>query len=385
MNSDRPANRLSRGGLRPPPGSGPGSASRRGVRPFLIAGLTVAAPLGSAPGQLPPVEWRIPGADSLLQHPRVTHYLDYFTGPARERMARWLERGSGVRTPIRARLAREGLPEEFEFLPLIESGYSNTAVSRAGAVGMWQFIPETARDLGLKVNRFLDERRDPARATDAAARHLGQLARRFGSPLLAAAAYNAGAGRVSRALGLLPSDSAGSGDHDFFRLADRRLLAAETREYVPQLLAASIIGRDPVRFGFRAPVAASPGHDSVRVHRAVSLAGAARAIGLAAPELERLNPQFLRGVTPPGSPAWIRVPEGLGGRLAQVLPSLPNFHRLDPRHRPEPGRRIRVLRGDSVEAIAERHGVGVDALRRVNALPRWYRLTAGQMLRLPDG
>lgn len=355
------------------------------MRTLLLAGLAVIAPVGSARGQLPPADWRVAADDSLLQHPRVAHYLDYFTGPARDRMARWLERGSAVRTPIRARLAREGLPEEFEFLPLIESGYSNTAVSRAGAVGMWQFVPETARDLGLRVTRFLDERRDPARATDAAARHLGQLARQFGSPLLAAAAYNAGAGRVSRALGLLPSDSGGFGDRDFFRLADRGLLAAETREYVPQLLAATIIGRDPARFGFRVPVAAPPGHDSVRVHRAVSLAGAARAIGVAAPELERLNPQFLRGVTPPGSPEWIRVPEGLGGRLTQALPSLPGAHQADSRHRPEPGRRIRVRRGDSVEAIAERHGVGVDALRRINALPHWYRLTAGQMLRLPDG
>jgi membrane-bound lytic murein transglycosylase D len=315
----------------------------------------------------------------------VAHYLSYFTGPARDRMAQWLDRGTSFRGLIRDRLAREGLPLEFEYLPLIESGYSSTAVSRAGAVGMWQLIPETAQDLGLVMNRFVDERRDPVRATDAAVRHIRGLTRRFGSPLLAAAAYNGGPGRLGRGLERLQFDGdVGLTDRAFFQLADRRLLAQETRDYVPQLLAAAAIGRDPERYGFESRPLASPAHDSVRVGRMVSLDGAAGAIGLDRSALFSLNPQFVRGVTPPGAASWIRVPQGLGESLARRLPEIPRVSLLAlPSPRPAAGARVRVRRGDTVEAIAERHGVAVDQLRRVNALPSWFRLRPGQVLRLP--
>lgn len=354
------------------------------VRALTLALLGIAAAAFPAAGQRPGPGF--PDIDSLLDHPRVAHFLDYFTGPARDRMGQWLERRGSVGGLIRSELAREGLPEEFEYLPLIESGYSNTAVSRAGAVGMWQFIPATARERGLRMNGWVDERRDPARATTAAVRHIRELSERFGSTLLAAAAYNGGAGRVSRGLSRLGPDSAAApfGDGDFFRLAERQLLARETSDYVPQLIAAAAIGRDPARYGFDPRPRATQPSDSVRVPALVSLDAAARALGLPRAELRALNPQFVRGVTPPGSASWLRVPDGLADTLEAALPSLPRFAPPEPRARGL-GALIRVRRGDTVEAIAERHGVSAGALRRANALPAWYRVKPGQALRLPIG
>jgi membrane-bound lytic murein transglycosylase D len=264
-------------------------------------------------------------------HPEVARYLEYFQGPARERMQAWLQRGERYRGGIRRQLSREGLPSEFEFLPMIESGYSTTARSRAGAVGLWQFIPETAREYGLRVDRTIDERRDPSLATEAAIRHLGDLKRTFGSSLLAAAAFNGGAGRVRRGLDQLTraTGSTSFDGDDFFELAGRGLLARETREYVPQLVAASMIGKDPAKFGF------SVAKDSTRIE---------------APDLPRLSPAELR-------PIGIR--------------------------RPSLGLLIRVRRGDSLEALASRYRVRVADLRRINALPPSHRLRPGQALRLP--
>ena len=264
-------------------------------------------------------------------HPDVARFLEYFQGPARDRMQEWLVRGERYRGGIRKQLERQGLPSEFEFLPMIESGYSANARSRSGAVGLWQFIPETAREYGLRVDRTIDERRDPSRATDAAVRHLGDLNRTFGSPLLAAAAYNGGAGRVRRGLDQLARTTGSTefdGD-DFFELASRGLLARETRDYVPQLVAASMIGRDPSRFGFSVTA------DSSRVM---------------APDLPRLSPSELRPI-----------------RLT----------------RPSLGALIRVHRGDSLESLAARYRVSLESLRRLNALPVRYRLRPGQALRLP--
>lgn len=311
--------------------------------------------------------------------PEVGRYLTYFTGPARARMTEWLARGSQYRPAIESKLARAGLPAEFAYLPIIESGFSNSAVSRTGAVGMWQFMPETARELGLRVDPWVDERRDPNRATDAAVRHIGDLTRTFGSPLLAAAAYNSGAGRVSRGLRKISG-----GDPDFFALADRRLLPKETRDYVPQLLAAAAIGRDPGRFGFSVPGLSAPHFDSVRIDRPIRLATADRALGLDQLTLAELNPQFLRGVTPPGG-GWLKVPTGLGSHLTARLVELPAaaVARASAVRADRLGAIVWVKRGDTVNDLAARHGVSEARLRRLNALPSWYRLKPGQALRLP--
>ena len=156
-----------------------------------------------------PSRWDI-DVETFNSHTRVQYYLDFFQGRGRERMAIWLTRMPRYEAMIRERLQRESLPGDLVYLALIESGFSNTATSRAKAVGMWQFMKATGKGYGLRVDSWVDERRDPIRATDAAVRHLRDLNRRFNSLYLAAAAYNAGSGKVSRGLGRLPDDESDS-------------------------------------------------------------------------------------------------------------------------------------------------------------------------------
>ena len=184
---------------------------------------------------------------------------------APSRMAVLLERGARYEPMIRERFEAEGLPSDLCYLALIESGYSSEAVSRSYAVGMWQFMRGTGRGYGLRVDSWVDERRDMVKATDAAARHLRDLRARFGSLYLAAAAYNAGAGTVSRGprqAGAAPRSwrrRKRRGDAAFFRLAESNLLTAETQDYVPKLIAAAIIAKQPARYGFAtAPCRPSP-------------------------------------------------------------------------------------------------------------------------------
>src|SRR3712207_5343116 len=199
---------------------------------------------------------------------------------------------------------------------MIESGYCSAAVSRAYAVGMWQFMRGTGRGYGLRVDTWVDERRDPVKATEAAARHLRDLRERFGSLYLAAAAYNAGAGKVSRSLGRLepvegPEDVE-EGEDAFFRLADSDLLARETRDYVPKLIAAALIAKQPARYGIVTGPVAPFAYDSLVVTEATGLDVVARLAGVTLGEIRDLNPQYLRLATPPRTHSVVRLPAGTG-------------------------------------------------------------------------
>src|SRR5512134_1712298 len=205
------------------------------------------------------LSWDI-DVETYASHERVQYYLDFFQGKGRERMAIWLTRMPRYEAMIREQLRLEDVPGDMVYLALIESGFSNTAVSRARATGMWQFMKGSGGVYGRRVDQWGDGRGDAVRATNAAARHLDDLRDRFGSIYLAAAAYNAGAGKVSRGLRGLPAgpaevldvvdvvDLSGTGDveeeddevnndADFFRLYDTRFLRRETKDYVPKLIA----------------------------------------------------------------------------------------------------------------------------------------------------
>ena len=252
---------------------------------------------------------------SFTNHDRVKFYLDFFRGPGRERFGIWLTRLPRYEGMIRDRFQKEGMPGDLVYLALIESGMSNTATSRARAVGMWQFMKGTAKLYGLRVDSWVDERRDPYRATDAAARHLRDLTRRFGSLYLAAAAYNAGAGKVSRGLGRLPDDETDSVNTDatFFRLYDTKLLRRETKDYVPKLIAAALIAKEPERYGFDPVMAAEPSaYDSLVVPGMTGLDVVARLADTTVAAIREMNPQYLRLATPPGVAAVIRIPSGRG-------------------------------------------------------------------------
>jgi len=214
-----------------------------------------------------PVTWDI-DVDTYTTHNRVQYYLDFFQSKGRERMGIWLSRMPRYESMIRSRLQEAALPGDLVYLALIESGFSNTATSRAKAVGMWQFMKGTARGYGLRVDSWVDERRDPYKATGAAVRHLRNLDDRFGSVFMAAAAYNAGAGKLSRGVRRLPDDDDAdslNSDATFFRLYDTKLLRRETKDYVPKLIAAARIAKEPARYGFHIDSVEPPSYDSIVV------------------------------------------------------------------------------------------------------------------------
>ena len=264
---------------------------------------------------------------SYETHERVAHYVARYTGPARGWMGDRLERGTRYEPMIRRKLREHGLPEDLTYLALIESGYSPHAYSRAAAVGMWQLMSETARDGGLRVDGWVDERRDPVRSTDAAIRFLRWLRGEFGSVYVAAAAYNGGPGRVARGLTRYAEDMQGSTGDGFFTLAAQDYLPRETKEYVPQLIAAALVGKDPARYGIRVRTLPAFAYDSARVPALTPLAAVAAASGSTVAEILDLNPQYLRGMVPPGSGAVVRVPVGRADGFAAALAALPERER----------------------------------------------------------
>lgn len=314
---------------------------------------------------------------SFANHRRVQYYVDFFLGPARDRFTIWLGRMRRYEGMIWETLRKRGVPQDLVFLALIESGFSNSAVSRARAVGMWQFIASTAREYGLRIDAWVDERRDPFLATDAAARHLGDLNEQFGSWYLAAAAYNGGATRVSRGILRLRGDSASLSDTTFFALSDRRYLRRETRDYVPKLIAAAIIAKEPGRYGFSSITTHEPlAFDEISVTDATSLDVLADLADTTVRTLTELNPRFYRGVTPPGETVIVRVPRGTGPLVARRWADLPPQDRVSfVEHT--------IRRGETLGEIAKRYGVSLRLVVAANPGVNARRLRIGQRLTIP--
>jgi membrane-bound lytic murein transglycosylase D len=308
---------------------------------------------------------------------RVLEYLEFFQLDSRDRFEIWLSRLGRYEGMIRERLRARGLPEDFVYLTLIESGMSNTAVSRARAVGMWQFIASTGRLYGLQIDPWVDERRDPFKATDAAVNHLADLVQRLGSVYLAAAAYNAGAGRVERGIRRLPGEPDSVGDHTFFQIADRRYLRRETRDYVPKLIAAALIAKQPERYGFTEVQPLAPlVFDEVTVPDATGLDVLARLADTTVAAMLELNPHFVRGITPPDRSVVVRVPRGTGARVAERYAALPVNERITfVDHY--------VAAGQTLSQIAQRYRVSVAMLRGANPQLRPNALRVGQRIIVP--
>lgn len=324
------------------------------------------------------VTWDI-DVETYNSHHRVKWYLDFFLGKGRERMGIWLNRMQRYEPMIRERLAEQGMPGDLVYLALIESGFSNTATSRAKAVGMWQFMKGTAKFYDLRVDSWVDERRDPFLATDAAARHLRDLNTRFGSVYLAAAAYNAGSGRVSRGLKKLrPTDVEASPDANFFRLFDTRLLRRETKDYVPKLIAAALIAKEPARYGFTVTPADRLVYDSIVVPTMTGLDVIARLADTTVAAIREMNPQFLRLATPPAKASVVRIPAGRGPQTIAAYAELP------------PEKRVTfvehfVARGETMGGIAKKYRVSSRLLADANPRANPRRLRIGQRLVVPTG
>jgi len=246
----------------------------------------------------------------------VQAFIERFTGSRREVVELWLNRSGRYLSMIRDVLRNQGLPEDLAFVAMIESGYNPLAVSRAGAKGMWQFMAGTARRYGLRVDQWVDERLDPEKSTTAAAKYLRDLYHQFGSWALAKAAYNAGEVKVIRAIKAANST-------DFWALARTRFLRQETREFVPAIHAATVIGRDPQRFGFTPDEHTPLAIEKVMVPASTNLKKLAGGAGLPDDSLRKLNPVLVRGTTPPGAPYELRIPVGSRDAIRTALTPKP--------------------------------------------------------------
>lgn len=268
---------------------------------------------------------------------------------------------------IRRELSLRGLPQELQWLPVIESAYHPLAYSWANAAGLWQFIPETGKRYGLRRTSWVDDRMDPYKASQAAAAYLSDLYDMFGDWLLAVAAYNCGEERVLKAVNR-------SGTKDYWKLK----LPRETSDYVPRFLAAVAIIEHPEQYDitFPDPMAAYV-FEEARIEKSIALADAARVLGVSHDQLKSMNTGIRNGVIPPGG-YDLRVPLGTGSTLLARLSEIPEAQYTVVTQTGS----YKVKRGDSLGRIASRHGTSVAALKKLNHLKN-NRLQVGQRLELP--
>ena len=332
-------------------------------------------------GDIPPEPtWDI-DVRSYETHKRVEYYLARFQGPVRATFSEWLSRGTRYEPMIRAKLQAAGLPGDLTYLALIESGYNPHAYSRAAAVGMWQMMTATAKGVGLRVDWWVDERRDPVRSTDAAIRFLNYLHEQFGSLYLAAAAYNGGPGRVARGLSRYADQLEGStGEDVFFALAEHNYLRAETRDYVPKMIAAALVAKDPQRYGITLQPRPVLEYDTVRVGPETPLAAIAKAAGVSLDDVRDLNPHVLRGVTPPKDSLTVRLPVGRAEGFDSGYAELPEDDR-------KAFTRVTTKKGATLVSTARRGGITSKQLKWYNPTLKATRsgaLPVGRTVLLPS-
>ncbi|MGH9803624.1 MAG: lytic transglycosylase domain-containing protein, partial [Candidatus Acidiferrales bacterium] len=260
----------------------------------------------------------------IVLNERVLSLVEWMQRPKGRRIVETgLRRAGRYREMINTIFDEEGVPRDLIHLAQAESAFQPHARSRARAVGLWQFVSYRGQEYGLKINWWVDERRDPVKSTRAAARHLRDLYEQFGDWYLVLAAYNSGPMRVTRAL-----DRAGN-DADYWTLVDRRLLPRETRSYVPIILAMTLVGKDPERFGVMVEPEPPLRFETVKVSKPTDLQRIAEVIGADVNVLRELNPHLLRNVTPPDDPDFeLYVPIGTAELLAAELPKMPEAERV---------------------------------------------------------
>src|SRR6266436_2892505 len=300
----------------------------------------------------------------------VVAYIRFFQTDAREHFSKWLGRSTRYIPMMRQVLERERLPLDTVYLAMIESGFSAYAYSFAKAAGPWQFVVGTSKRYGLLTDFWVDERRDPYKATIAASRYLKELRERFkGNWYLAWAAYNAGEGRISRAI-------RNERTTDFWRMMGKgRTLRAETKHYVPKLIAAALIAKHPERFGFRVDYEEPREMEEVRVPDSTDLHVLANAAGISFEEFRDLNPELRRFCTPPGG--WtIKLPHGTKETFLAAYQKLDAKDRLSfTEHK--------VEKGEPLGKIARAYGVSEAAILRTNGIKSYRQIKPGRMLVIP--
>jgi membrane-bound lytic murein transglycosylase D len=302
---------------------------------------------------------------------RVLRYVELFQGRLREFLTAGLQRGTQYLPMIQNVFRAEGLPLDLAYVPLIESAFKPTALSRAKAKGVWQFMRGTGIENGLSQDWYVDERSDPEKATVAAAKYFKALHNMFDDWHLAMASYNGGPGRIGRAIKK-------SGRDDFWTLTESsRFLPRETREYVPMILAAVIIAKNPLQYGFDVTPEPARKTEVVSVPAAVDLRRVAEWAGVPAEDIQQLNPELRRWTTPiRGKDYELKVPEGTAELVRERLEGAsPNQLNALQWHT--------VKRGESIATIARKLGVSRTDLAEANYLKTTSRVATGQKLLIP--
>ena len=306
---------------------------------------------------------------------QVEKWIHYFQTSGQERMATYLSRSTRYISVMKNVLREYRLPEDLVYVAMIESGFSPRAHSFANAVGYWQFIEETGKRYGLKVNSYVDERRDPVLSTRAAAEYFKDLYGIFTSWHVALASYNTGEYRVMRAVMRYYTK-------DFWYLSAKRSLPRETVNYVPKLIAAIQIGKDPKKYGFNDIEYQAPlEYDTVKLDFPVSLKKMALKIGIEYKEMQKLNPRYRGEYVPIEEETIIRIPVGTKEVIVPVLAEC----RMDkPKFVYSDHYWYRVRRGDTLYRLARRNKTTISTIRRMNKMsPRRTMLRAGRKIKLP--
>lgn len=251
------------------------------------------------------------------EHENIDFFVEYLARDKHDRTAEWLARIGRYGPMIQEELRARGMPQDLLYLTMIESGFDPNAYSPAHAAGLWQFIAETGQRYGLEVSEYVDERRDPVKATAAALSYLQDMHDRFGSWFLSAAGYNTGENRVGRLMREITGSERGTED-DYWKIWPR--LPRETRDYVPLMLAAREIAAQPEKYGFADIELHEPlAFDEVFVPGGTPLSDVAVAAGVDPAVVEDLNPHFVKKMTPPGREMAVRVPVGMQQRVAAAF------------------------------------------------------------------
>jgi membrane-bound lytic murein transglycosylase D len=307
----------------------------------------------------------------IVINAKVEQFIQYFQTTAKSHFSNWLARSEKYIPFMRNHLKENGLPEDLVYLALIESGFNPYAYSRSKASGPWQFIYLTGKRYGLKVNWWVDERRDPEKSTIAAAKYLKYLYDMFECWYLAAAGYNAGEGKIASAMKRYRTE-------DFWELAKYRYLKQETKDYVPQMIAAALIAKDPESYGFTDIEYQEPlQYEKVKVPELTDLLLIAKACEASVEELKDLNPELLRWCTPPNSPDYeIKIP------FEKKELFLKNFEILQPIRKVQ-FRTHSVKKGESLQRIARLYRVDLEPMLEINRLNKASRLPSGMELLIP--
>ena len=321
-------------------------------------------------------EARLPSVEEIFDYPvvvnrRVLTWIDVYTGHSRGSFQNTLRR-SGRYLPMARRIfAEEGIPQDLAFLGYVESGFRFNARSPARALGLWQFMRGTARDLGLRCDDRVDERLDPEKSTRACARYLKQLYERYDDWILALAAYNTGPGNVDKALKR-------TGSRDFWEIARSGHLLHETRNFVPAILAATILAKSPSAYGFSEEADPPLVYDTIHVDHPADLRIIGRCAGCSEEELRALNPGLIHAQTPGSARYEVHVPLGSGPQTAARVAEIPPADLIAfVNHK--------VRSGDTLGGVAKRYGSSVRAIQETNGMGRSTLIRVGRTLRVPSG